>query len=89
MVERKVKIANPLGLQLRVAGDLCQEAMNYTSKVTFRYGIRQNVANAKSILSVLGAGVTFGEEIILSCEGEDEAEAIGALANLLECGIGE
>ncbi len=87
MVEKKLKIANPLGLQLKPAGDLCQLAMNYSCKVTFRHGMRQNVANAKSVLSVLGAGVSFGDEIILCCDGADEAEAAREIEKLLTSGF--
>ena len=44
--------------------------MQFKSHVTFRY--RENTANAKSVLSVLGACIKSGDEIELVCEGEDE-----------------
>ena len=53
MVSQKVVIKNPTGLHLRPAGILCKEAMQYKSLITFMY--RGNTANAKSVLSVLGA----------------------------------
>ena len=53
MVSKKVVVKNPTGLHLRPAGILCNEAVKYKSKVYFRYG--DNEANAKSVLSVLGA----------------------------------
>lgn len=87
MVSRLVKITNPTGLHLRPAGNLCKEAMKYRCKVTFEYS--GNIANAKSVLSVLGACIKSGDEITLICEGEDEAEAIGALAAFVEGGLGE
>ena len=46
-------------------------------------------ANAKSVLSVLGACVKSGDEITLVCEGEDEQAAIDALVALIEGGLGE
>lgn len=88
MVEQKVKICNPTGLHLRPAGIFCQEAMKYSSKISFRYGTN-NEANAKSVLSVLGACVKSGDEIVLSCDGEDEQEALEALVRLIENGFGE
>lgn len=88
MVEQKVKICNPTGLHLRPAGIFCQEAMKYSSKISFRYGIN-NEANAKSVLSVLGACVKSGDEIVLLCDGEDEREALDALVKLIENGFGE
>ena len=53
MVSQKVAIKNPTGLHLRPAGELCKAAMQYKSLITFKYG--DNTANAKSVLSVLGA----------------------------------
>lgn len=88
MVSRKVQIKNPTGLHLRPAGIFCQEAMKYQSRVTFRYG-DDGTANAKSVLSVLGACVKSGDEIELICEGEDEASALEALVALIEDGFGE
>ena len=51
MVSQKVVIKNPTGLHLRPAGILCKDAMQFKSHITFRY--RDNIANAKSVLSVL------------------------------------
>lgn len=87
MVSKLVKITNPTGLHLRPAGNLCKEAMKYRCKVTFEYS--GNIANAKSVLSVLGACIKSGDEITLVCEGEDEGEALEALAAFVEGGLGE
>jgi len=61
MVNQKVVIKNPTGLHLRPAGILCKEAMQFKSLITFSF--RGNTANAKSVLSVLGACVKCGDEI--------------------------
>ena len=66
---------------------LLQQAMQFKSHITFRY--RENTANAKSVLSVLGACIKSGDEIELVCEGEDEQEALAALVNAIENGLGE
>ena len=87
MVSQKVKIKNPTGLHLRPAGILCKEAMQFKSHITFQY--RENTANAKSVLSVLGACVKSGDEIEFFCEGEDEQEALKALVRAVENGLGE
>ena len=50
---------------------------------------RENTANAKSVLSVLGACVKCGDEIEFVCEGEDEAEALKTLVEAVENGLGE
>ena len=87
MVSQKVTVKNPTGLHLRPAGILCKAAMQFTSHITFRY--RENTANAKSVLSVLGACIKSGDEIELVCEGEDEQEALAALVHAIENGLGE
>lgn len=87
MVSKEVKITNPTGLHLRPAGNLCKEAMRHKSKVTFNYG--GNIANAKSVLSVLGACIKTGDVITLICEGDDEEEALKNLAAYIENGLGE
>lgn len=87
MVSQKVVIKNPTGLHLRPAGILCKEAMEFKSHITFKY--RESTANAKSVLSVLGACVKSGDEIELVCEGEDEKEALEKLVLIIEEGLGE
>ena len=87
MVSKKVVIKNPTGLHLRPAGNLCKEAINFSSLITFKH--KDSVANAKSVLSVLGACVKSGDEIELICEGNDEKEALEALVSLIENGLGE
>ena len=88
MVSGKVTVKNPTGLHLRPAGTLCKQAMQFKSSITFHYG-DGNTANAKSVLSVLGACVKCGDEIELFCEGEDEEEALQFLVNSIRTGLGE
>lgn len=87
MVKRKVVVKNPTGLHLRPAGILCNEAVKYKSKVYFKYG--DNEANAKSVLSVLGACIKSGTELEFICEGEDEEAAIEGVIASVENGLGE
>lgn len=87
MVSQKVVIKNPTGLHLRPAGILCKEAMKFKSLITFSF--KGNTANAKSVLSVLGACVKSGDEIEFRCEGEDEEEALKTLVEAVESGLGE
>lgn len=87
MITQKVVIKNPTGLHLRPAGNLCKVAMNYKSHITFNYG--DNIANAKSVLSVLGACIKCGDELEFKCEGPDEQEAMDALIDAIESGLGE
>ena len=88
MVSRKVKIVNATGLHLRPAGVLCETAMKYSCKITFTTDNHYE-ANAKSVLSVLGACVRSGEEIELTCDGEGEEEALADMVASIEAGLGE
>lgn len=87
MVKREVTISNPTGLHLRPAGIFCNTANQFACKVTFEYD--NTIANAKSVLSVLGACIKKGDRITLGCEGIDEEEALKAMVEAVESGLGE
>lgn len=87
MVSQKITVKNMTGFHLRPAGILCEIAMNYKSKVQFQFN--SVTANAKSVLSVLGAGVKNGDEIEVVCDGVDEEEALKAVIAGIENGLGE
>ena len=85
VVSQLVRIVNPTGLHVRPAGNLCREAMKFKSKITFDYS--GNIANAKSVLSVLGACVKAEDEITLICDGVDEEEALNHLVTYIANGL--
>ena len=87
MITKKVKITNPTGLHMRPAGIFCNKASEFESSIRFRYD--NTTANAKSVLSVLGACIKSGDEIVLECEGSDEKEAMEAMVKAIEDGLGE
>lgn len=85
MAIQKVTVKNQTGLHLRPAGIVCRTAMLYKSRIVLVHG--NTVANAKSVLSVLGAGIRAGDEIEIRCEGVDEQEALEAMVELFESGL--
>ena len=85
MTKQKVMVKNQSGLHLRPAGILCRTAMLYKSHITLSHN--NATANAKSVLSVLGAGIKTGDELEITCEGIDEQEAMEALVKLFESGL--
>lgn len=87
MVSGKTTIKNPTGLHLRPAGLLCKTAMEFHSKITITF--QGYSANAKSVLGVLGACIKSGSEVELTCEGEDEQQALETIIRLIEDGLGE
>ena len=91
MISGKVTIKNPTGLHLRPAGLFCKTAMEFKSKITVYKKTRYEdvTANAKSVLSVLGACIKSGDEIQIICEGNDEEQAFKTMIRLVEDGLGE
>ncbi len=87
MVSQKVRVSNPSGLHLRPAGNLCREALKFKCRVELLFG--DSEANAKSVLSVLGACVKCGDEVEYRCTGEDEEAALAAVVALTQSGFGE
>ena len=89
MVKKRVTITNLSGLHMGAAGKFCDEAIKYTdTKIQFIY--RDNYeANAKSMLSVLGASVQAGQDIEIVCDGPQEEEALISLVELVESNFGE
>ena len=87
MVSKKIIITDETGLHLRPEGQLCKMACLYKCHITFK--AKNCEANAKSVLSILGACVKKNDEIELICEGEDEKEALENISSALEKGFAE
>jgi phosphocarrier protein len=47
------------------------------------------LVNAKSIMGVLTLAAGKGASVLVSCEGDDAADALAALARVFESGFGE
>ncbi len=82
MISKRLMVNCPIGLQVEPAGILCERAVEFQSKITVEY--EGGTANAKSILSILGAVIKHGDQITLVCEGPDEEEAMQVIAEVLE-----
>lgn len=89
MLEREIKVTNPLGLHARAAAQLVRLANSFRSNITLERTDNAVFANAKSILSVLTLAASIGTELILKVTGEDELEAMDAVENLFRTGFGE
>lgn len=77
MIRKKVKILDEKGLHMRPAKDLSQIAVTSSSKVRIMYN--ESEYNAKSLISMLGAGIKCGSEIEIICDGEDEEKTLNAM----------
>ena len=87
MVSQKTIIKNATGLHLRPAGVFTKTAMQFQCKITLHE--KNTYANAKSILGVLGACIKKDDEVEIICEGVDEEEALQAMLQIIEDGLGE
>ena len=80
-LRRAVRVANPNGLHMRPATLFAQAARSYRSAVTVYHGEKK--ADGKSSLDLLLLIAEPGVELVLEVDGDDAAEAIGPLAELL------
>ena len=80
-------INNPTGLHARPATLFTQTAAKFKSKITIKKG--EKAVDAKSILKLLTLAVKQGTEVTLTAEGEDEAQALTALTELIASNFGE
>ena len=87
MQQRDVEIINKLGLHARPSARLTQLASSFKSNVHMSRNGRR--VNAKSIMGVMMLAAAKGSTITLETDGDDEAEAIDALASLITSGFGE
>ena len=91
MAEAQVELRNPSGLHARPAATFVKAAGGFTADIRVVNLTRnpEKSAAAKSVLGVLGLGVAKGHAIRISAEGADADEAVQALVELVESGLGE
>jgi len=82
MIERKLLIANRLGLHARATARLVQVLSAFRSDATLVAKGRE--VNAKSIMGVMLLAAGHGTTVVLRLEGEDEEAAMEAAAALFE-----
>jgi phosphotransferase system HPr (HPr) family protein len=74
-----VPLPEGVALHARPAGVFVKTAMQFKAQITVAAGDR--VADAKSILKVLGLGAAGGTSLALQAEGADAEAALLALAD--------
>jgi phosphotransferase system HPr (HPr) family protein len=83
-------IHNKVGLHARPAAVFVKTAGRFKSAINVcNLTTGSNLANAKSILQVLALGVQKEHCIVVTAEGADEAQAVGALREAVEGCFGE
>jgi phosphocarrier protein HPr len=69
-------------LHARPAGALAVAAGRFAAAVSLSTGTK--TADAKSVLGVMGLGATSGQQVTVSADGPDAAEAVPALIAILK-----
>jgi phosphotransferase system HPr (HPr) family protein len=87
MVTATLTILNSSGFHARPAGLFVETASRFRSVIKVANG--KQVADGKSIFGLMLLGATPGAEITIEAQGEDEAEALHALAALITGRFGE
>ena len=70
--------------EARPAALFVQTAGKYLSRVLIKVG--EKTANAKSIMGVIALGIENGQSVTIIADGEDEQQAIPALAQFFNAG---
>jgi phosphotransferase system HPr (HPr) family protein len=90
VAEAVVEIRNPSGLHARPAATFVRAAAAFHSEIRLTNHDREDRGgSAKSIIGVMGLGVSRGHRITIRAEGDDAEAAVEALVALVEAGIGE
>lgn len=87
MIRQQLVIQNKLGLHTRAAAKLVDTAKKFASRIELIY--RDRAVDCKSIMGVITLGAQKDNVIEVIITGEDENEAMEALAKLINDKFGE
>ena len=85
MISRNIVITNTSGLHARPATFFVQKANSYKCSIWVEK--EDCRVNAKSLLGVLSLGIVQGVTITIIADGNDEADAVDGLAELIDGGF--
>jgi phosphocarrier protein HPr len=89
MIRQSVLVSNRLGLHARAAAKLVRLASRFSSEIHLSREDANQQIDSKSILGILMLAASKGTRLVISIEGEDEAEAGEAISKLFEEKFGE
>jgi phosphotransferase system HPr (HPr) family protein len=91
MPERIVEVLNPSGLHARPAATFVKAAAQLPTAVRLANLDRDpdRFVSTRSVLGVMGAGVSCGHRVRLVAEGEGADAALDTLEALIASGLGE
>ena len=81
MITKKIQIQLQNGLEARPVAVLVQVASQYNNSIYVERDDRK--VNAKSIMGMMTLGLTAGEEVVVSANGDDEQTAMDDIVKYL------
>lgn len=81
MIKKPITIQLSTGLEARPVAQLVQVASQFNSEIYVEIGRKK--VNAKSIMGMMTLGLDTGEEVTVSVEGCDEADAMRCIEKYL------
>jgi phosphocarrier protein HPr len=87
MIRQPITTINKLGLHTRAAAKLVGIASQFESKIQLAH--HDQIADCKSIMSIIMLGITKNVNLELIISGADELEARDAIVNLFQNRFGE
>jgi phosphocarrier protein HPr len=87
-LKRTLQIVNPRGLHARASRKLAELALKYDARIVVRRE-EGGEADATSLMDLMMLGAGVGSEIEVEACGVQAADAIAAIAHLVEDGFGE
>lgn len=85
--KKEVIFPGTVGFHARPASLFVDEANKYNCEVQIEFN--KKVANGKSVASILKLGITGKSTFAIATKGDDENDALEALVNLVNGGMGE
>jgi len=82
MTEKIITVANRAGIHARPSALLVQTTKNFKCNIFIEKN--SDRINAKSIMGIITLGATYGTELKIIAEGEDEESAVDTLVKLFE-----
>lgn len=82
MLDKTYTVIAESRIHARPATLLVQEASKFKSNIELEYNGKS--VNLKSIMGIMGLGLSKNAEVVIKVDGSDEKEAIQALDELLQ-----
>ncbi len=81
MVNQTIIVTNKAGLHLRPASEIAKIAAKCKSNITIIKDEKR--VNPKSIVNLMSAGITYGDTITIECSGNNEAQDLQTILDVL------